>query len=255
MKKRSIAIPLLAATMAASAQEPVKAPANIPDMKKNELSINAVPVFKMLSNTGPSPATRFSFTYKRYLNEKSTLRFSVKADRIDLAANKYNPWNEHILLGDDTVITKERRVSPAYFSPHLNIGYERLFGRNKLKWFYGADLSVGYARSRSFIESKTLIKDTTQGAGGWIESMTNQSEILSTTTKKITSLGLSPFFGLKYPLSKRLSVSAQVGVDMVYRNEDRTETTGSTVKKYRVSSFDFNQDTGFLNDISLIYKF
>ncbi|MCX6296084.1 MAG: hypothetical protein NTX97_08455, partial [Bacteroidetes bacterium] len=73
--------------------------------------------------------------------------------------------------------------------------------------------------------------------------------------KQIFSLGVSPFFGAKFPISKRFSVSAQVGVDMAFQDQNISTTKVSIIDKYRVSVFDFNENTGFLNDISLVYKF
>ncbi|MBA3972130.1 MAG: hypothetical protein H0X46_08300 [Bacteroidetes bacterium] len=253
MKKGSIAFPLLMITVAVSAQEPPDL-SPLPQFKKNELSVNTAPVFKMLLNTGPSQAIRFSIMYKHNLNERSALRFSIKSDRIDDDAFNFDPWTEHILLSNDTVVSKQRTVHPQYYSSHLNFGYERSFGKHIIKWFYGADLSAGYAESSAYRQSVTLIKDTAQG-GGWTEPWDFKGDVISTTNDKIISVGITPFCGVKYPISKCLSVSAQVGVDMFYKNVNRSETEGNTTKRSRFSTFDFNQNTGFLNDISLIYKF
>ena len=254
MKKKSIAFPLLILVVAVSAQEPNTDSSTPPEFKKNELSVNAAPLFKMLMNTRPSEATRFSIMYKRNLNENSALRFSIKSDRIDDDAYDFNPWTEHILLSNDTVVSKQRTVHPYYYSSHLSFGYERLFGKHKLKWFYGADLSAGYAERSAYRQSVTLLNDTTQG-GGWTAPLGYEGDIISTTNDMVILVGITPFFGAKYPITKCLSVSAQVGVDMFYKDVNRSETEGNTTKKSRFSTFDFNQNTGFLNDISLVYKF
>ena len=125
----------------------------------------------------------------------------------------------------------------------------------KLKWFYGTDLALGYFKSESYKQNKTLVRDTAFGQNVWVEVQNAQAEIVLRTKTKGYSIGLSPFFGAKFPISKRFSVSAQVGMDMAFKNMEVTETKNGLTNKQRVSSFDFNLSTGIVNDISLIYKF
>jgi hypothetical protein len=80
-------------------------------------------------------------------------------------------------------------------------------------------------------------------------------QTVASVNRKILSVGLSPFFGAKYPLSKRFSLSAQVGADMTYRIEDITEHTALATKKSKVTTFDFSQAAGVISDISIVYKF
>lgn len=257
--KAPFLLSFLVITASASAQEgPDISPISKPDKdiaKKNEISINTAPLFRALLNAGPAEATRFSATYKRNLNSKSALRFSIMADLIKENSYYPNPWNETIILQTDSVLIKQTTVSPGYVSPHVNIGYERLFGKKKLKWFYGTDLSIGYSKSESYIQNKTLVRDTAFGQNAWVEVINIQADIVSKTKTKGYSIGLSPFFGAKFPISKRLSISAQVGADMTFQNKEISETKAGITKNYRVSTFDFSQSTGIINDISLIYKF
>jgi hypothetical protein len=257
MRKRSILFSLFVITMNATAQEPLSYTDSNPEIgqKKNELSINTAPFLRVLLNAGNMDVTRFSATYKRNLNERSALRFSLVADFINNKA--YNDFNnsqkEVILLRTDSVLIKQKIISQNYVAPHMNIGFEKLFGKHKLKWFYGADVFVGYSEKRSFKQNTTLRRDTTQGPFSWVEDESNR-EIISKTNVKTISIGLSPFFGAKYPISKRFSISAQVGGDMAYRTNNISEMTSSTHKTSRISDFDFFEPS-ILNDVSLIYKF
>ncbi|MBL0329660.1 MAG: hypothetical protein IPP64_09640 [Bacteroidetes bacterium] len=258
MKKSSIVLSLFVIVTGANAQEltdSTKKSTEVPAFKRNEISINTAPVFRLLLNSGETQATRFSATYKRNLSCKSALRFSVMADMVRNDTYYPNYWGDAIILQTDTVLIKQTTVTPAYVSPHVNIGYERLFGKHKLKWFYGADVILGYSQSRAYKQNKTLVRDTTLGPNAWVEAQTFQADIVSKTTTKAYSVGISPFFGAKYPISKRFSISAQVGADMTFQNKQITETTSASTKNYNVSVFDFNQSTGIINDISLIYKF
>jgi hypothetical protein len=255
MKKRMIIISVFIGVVSADAQTKSDSLKTDPDFKKNEISINTAPVLRQLLNSSGSSATRFSVSYKRNLNERSALRFSLVADRInDDFYPKHGADREIILLNSDSVIIRQETISPGYISPHFNIGYERLFGKGKLKWFYGADLALGYSESHSLKQNITLNRDSIQGTYGWVEN-NYQPEIVSKTTVKSVMVGVTPFFGVKYPLSKRFSLSAQVGVDVVFKSQDAEEKGSGINKRSHFSSFDFNQDTGFLNDISLIYKF
>ncbi len=258
MKKTVVLFSLFVTVASANAQEGTdfKAkPADVPEFKRNEISINTAPLFRVLLASTSAEATRFSATYKRNLTCKSALRFSVMADMINENSYHPSPWNEAIILQTDSVLIKQTTVSPAYVSPHVNIGYERLFGKNKLKWFYGTDLALGYFKSESYKQNKTLMRDTAFGQNAWVEVLNVQADIVSSTKTKGYSVGLSPFFGAKFPVSKRFSISAQVGLDLAFRNAEVEETKAGITNKSRVSSFDFNMNTGILNDISLVYKF
>jgi hypothetical protein len=68
-------------------------------------------------------------------------------------------------------------------------------------------------------------------------------------------LGISPFFGAKYSLNKRFSVSAQVGADVAYSIQNAVESKSGQKITRNSTVFDFSQNSGILNDISLIYKF
>jgi hypothetical protein len=254
MMKKMIILPLFMSVMNILAQtEKPDSLKNHSFFKKNEVSVNTAPVFKQLLTTGGSGSTRFSIGYKRYLNEKSALRFSLMADRIDNAV--YNIHERSvIILNSDSVLIRQETVSPPYFSPHINIGYERLFGKRKLKWFYGADLVLGYSQNKTFKQNIVLYRDSTQGSTSWTEKE-YRPEIVARSTTKTFFMGVTPFFGVKYPLSKRFSVSAQVGVDAIFRDQRVTDVSQGKNVHSHFSTFDFNQDTGFLNDISIIYKF
>lgn len=255
----SIVFTLFVVSINVRGQEPSTSfnPPTIHELKKNEISINSAPFFKVLLNAQTSDVTRFSATYKRNLNEKSALRFSIVADKVsNLDYNFYtNTKNEIIIVKNDSVMIKQKTITSGYVSPYIKLGYERLFGKKKLKWFYGADLSVGYSKRSSYKQNTTLIKDSTQGPNSWVETMEYRADILSKTTTKIISVGINPFFGVKYPISKHFSISAQVGVDMFYRNENTAANWSKANRTSRISTLDFNEDAGFLNDISLVYKF
>ncbi|MCE3278857.1 MAG: hypothetical protein K0S44_1048 [Bacteroidetes bacterium] len=254
MKELFCKCSLLLLVINSNAQEVIHEQPVIPKVKKNEIFLNTAPLFRMLLNAGEPAITRFSITYKRAMTDKSAFRFSLMADMVNKDGHYPHNRKETIILKSDSVLIKQKNISPGYVSPHLNLGYERLFGKRKLKWFFGADLTFGYAASRSYTNQVRLVKDPGLGTNTWVEVGETEHTIAS-VNRKILAFGLSPFFGAKYPISKRFFISAQVGADMTYRIEDITEHEGLSKKNYKVTVFDFDQAAGVINDISIVYKF
>ena len=114
--------------------------------RKNEIGINIAPVLSTLLSSYREK-NRFSFTYKRILGEKSAFRLAAA---IDQGFTSYSSTSEK---SDTSIITY---LNHDRISPHLNLGYERTFGKNKLKWFYGADLILGYIEERNSKINQTI---------------------------------------------------------------------------------------------------
>lgn len=230
------------------------------EFKKNEIGFNVSPVASFLINAGRDgngSVSRFSLSYKHYLNERNGLRVLLIGDLIQ--NDQYNFYGDKgrvvFILKNDSTLVKQHSVSSSYWRPHLNLGYERLFGkRERLKWFYGADLNLGFSVQNISTVNTQMDKDTVAGHTGWIETMA-YNDVLSRTRIETFSVGISPFLGAKYILSRHFSISAQVGFDAAYCNRVVSDTDISGNKKHQVSSFDLNGDTGIINDISLIYRF
>ncbi|MDF2436592.1 MAG: hypothetical protein K0Q95_968 [Bacteroidota bacterium] len=223
-----------------------------PDLKKNEIYLNLLPIARTLFTNTSSPVNRFSLSYKRYLNERSALRLSLVADFVQKNAYTAHFGSDRDVydLGADSSLTKYTIERPGFLSPHVSVGYERVYGKRKLKWFYGADLSLGYSEHLTLKQRIRIVKDSI----GWVEEVTFPSTVARSKTTTV-SVGIRPFFGLKYPINKRLSVSAQLGVDAAYRSQQVTGSIIGGVRPGHYTSFDFTTESGLLNDISIIYKF
>jgi hypothetical protein len=193
--------------------------------------------------------------YKRVITPKSAIRVTA-------IVGKVNPLPFNSIQAGDTVFQsstgglinyKENRSS--YFKPQLNIGYERRFGKKNLNFFYGADLIVGGYQKKTTKEQFNLISDTINGGTFWTYQETNPTQI---GTKKTNALytGINTFFGVRYNFSKHFLVSAQIGADMTVVQEKITEIDASNNQnKYTLHKFDFTMGDGFINDISLVYRF
>lgn len=235
----------------ASAQETLFDSLTTPAPTKNELYFNIAPVFKTLLSTGPSDIIRYSVGYKRSLNERSAIRLSFLADFVGYKGFKpsIEIRNGPTYFDNNNVLAKIKGYSPGYNIPRIAMGYERIFGKRKLKCFYGGDLSLGYAKREFYLIEYTVTIDNN---GRLLES--NPREVYR-ERNEIYLAGVSPFFGLKYPFSNRLSVSLQFGMDLTYEKRMSITAENSGTQKYTSSYFDANMNTGILNDISLVYKF
>lgn len=218
--------------------------------KKNEISINSAPVFKVLFYTGNSKAERYSITYKRHLfNDRSALRFSVIMD-------KFNSHYERLSVSTSSVRhLEETQQTHGYWNPHINFGYEQIHGKKKVKLFYGTDFLIGYSESKSFRQYRVVSigTDTLSSSPAMLESFNSDDNLY--TKINTFSVGLNPFVGVKYPISKCFYISMQIGMEVVYKKEDISKTKAGVTYRYNTSSFDFDQDTGLINDISLVYTF
>ncbi len=151
----------------------------------------------------------------------------------------------------------------------LDLGYERriLFGKSKLKLFYGIDLISGYKKRRSNATTTAFVGDTlstgapTYTGGGILTSKSTLSDFY---------IGFNAFTGVRCDLSKRFSISAEVSSEFTHHFVTKTTNSGTNdriVSKYQKDEFlpvvkrysdgsllsiSFNR---FISDVSLIYKF
>ncbi|MBL7888130.1 MAG: hypothetical protein JNL24_01185 [Bacteroidia bacterium] len=221
---------------------------------KNEIGFNTIPLIKIAIGQERIIHNRYNLSYKRVLNDQSALRFSFVLDHFKPAVEPAPFLNDTIFQSPNNSLVTEKEFRSEYFKPHLNIGYERRFGKKKLGFFYGADLTAGYYQKRSFKENYNLKSDTTAtGATFWyfddkLPSYTTQSR------SNIMFAGLHSFFGARYPITKRMIITAQVGFDAVL-SRDKTTVIENNVESTRtVNSFDFSSP-GILSDVSIVYRF
>jgi hypothetical protein len=193
---------------------------------------------------------RFSLIYKRRLNQKSALRFSVMAqlNKSEYISNDYRSYMTGYISASDTMRTLVNKRTPRHGTYHFNLGYERIFGKQKLKWFYGTDLILGYTPSSNH---SNYIKYYYLNYYTSAQTINNHVDITSRTY----AIGLSPFFGTKYPISKHFLISAQIGFDFEYRKQLSTSRQDyKTSEKYEISTFIID-GPGLINDLSIVYRF
>ncbi len=249
MKKITVLLAIISSTTLSFSQEE-KEP-----LIKNEIGINTIPLIKASIGVDHSKENRYTLGYKRVITPKSAIRVTA-------IVGKINPLPFNSIQAGDTVFQsstgglinyKENRSS--YFKPQLNIGYERRFGKKNVNFFYGADLIIGGYQKKTTKEQFNLINDTLNGGNIWTYQETNPTQM---GIKKTNALygGVNSFFGVRYNFSKHFLVSAQLGVNLTVVQEKTTETDAFNIqKRYTTNNFDFTTGEGFINDMSLVYRF
>ncbi len=257
MKKHTIIFVLFITAMNAKALETKdnKDTASIVKQIKNEIGVNVIPILNPLIFASTSNVNRFSVSYKRILNDKSALRFALELDLSDNSIYTHSNSSDTILQGTDNSLIKQHETYSNYFRPHFNLGFERYFGKRKLEWFYGADAVFSYYENIYKKQNINLDKDSTSGSVKWVENNLLTETVLSNKSTVI-GFGISPFLGAKYSLSKKFAISVQAGADISIQMVNETEINKNhDIKKSRFTTFDFDESTGLINNISIIYKF
>jgi hypothetical protein len=135
-------------------------------------------------------------------------------------------------------------------------GYEWIKGQKRLKAFYGAD--IAYRRYSSVMTKGTFYYaadscSTCLPGQIPVDPVRSYGEYIKSTTDRYQ---LSLFCGLKYPVWKRLMISAQAGIGVMYETgrSRSTFSNNSTPASYRFSGWNI-ADMPFVNDVSVAYKF
>lgn len=218
---------------------------------QNEIGASFVPVLITLLGGQPGYSNIFSITYKKRINNHSLWRVRV------LANLHYNPsrWDHNYLVVDQTDSTETRNVYDPFKKPSwvLKTGYEYNRGKRKFKWLAGSDLYCMFS-SYHFHSSVEQYK---------IDTLHNS--ILYDRTLSYTSLdlrdysvGLSPFVGVKYSLSKRFYIAAEFGFNFEFslkRTYDTYDNSlGSSSTEERTVEFQVYSDP-IMADLSLNFRF
>ena len=156
----------------------------------------------------------------------------------------------------------------AYQNPEdkiqVNLGYEWRRGKKKLKRFFGTDVITGYYQSKitkrdyAFKLGYTKQQQITYGTKypQYVPDDSQYATIAFSETSDLFYVGLSPFYGIRYPISKRFSMSVQTGFYLYFAfgNTSYNDYTKSVFKNYS-TNFLSTGISNFINDISLSYHF
>jgi hypothetical protein len=230
---------------------------------KFEVGMNIAPFVQGLIGGQFSDPLKWSAIVKMYKNERRIFRVGIQYYQSTyLSTDDFGPYENYVIVSQ-TDSTQIRRVN--YQAPknrlQLSVGGEHTWGERRLKQFAGIDIIAGhYVESRNTMDHP-YIYDTTSvtfpnGAGIWNPDPNSPSSKVENVYGHMFYVGLSPFYGIKTNLGKRLSLTAQVGPDLAFSfgKIDRDDYLAGTTDRYSIFGFDYNMYT-LVSDLSLYYKF
>ena len=268
MTKKIVMAVIMATALSATgiSQETTAAIPTIPQekTKRNELGLNIASAASIL--LGAEPYTpKLSLNFKRIVHENKALRFAASYQFKWVETSLHNIYNYDILSQTDSTQIRRNKQSDNGGRMQVNAGYEWRKGKKKLKYFFGADLIAGHtSHIYSVFDQAYKLEQIYPFRGSPTEDTLFRFEYdPNTPTMFVTSektnyyyVGLGPFFGLTYPLSKRFSISAQTGVDIRYSfGKTVTKDYFSKISNSRSYGLYEFSTSGIVNDLSLIYKF
>lgn len=176
----------------------------------HEIGVNTTPLLAQL--IGTVPFHRYEFSYKR-----NHTNFAFRSSLMYSRSN-----SNHTFATDSSLHAN-------FFESQLILakaGYERhIHITNRILMFYGVDLHVGFESTFSNFEefdSDILAADSADFV------------MNSYSTDQVVA-GMSPVLGLKVPVSRRLSFTAQTGFQFLFG-------TGTTVHTRRIGQFGQNPE-------------
>lgn len=144
---------------------------------------------------------------------------------------------------------------------YLNIGYEHLFGKKRIKFILGSDITLGYsnvATSKTYdyysINIDTLSQNTYQFTYSNIEVWQEQNgyfvsrkDMTQNTTHSFL-IGIKPFVGLRANLSNRLAFNFYTAFHLNYTDNFSSDRNSRSSR--------LNMDIhGIVSEVSLFYRF
>lgn len=211
--------------------------------KCHEIGVNLLPPLLFISNANGVQPKFFNATYRYLKNEKH-------AFRVTAGINVYNSggfpsFRTDVVLKSNnfTIYKNTSDGTPANFMG--GIGYERIFGKRKLKHVIGCDMTYNYVGRRTSVDYYGLKDSLVNG--------NLQREFVPIDTGKTivhkyyNKVGIAPFYSIRYELSSKWLITASTRVNLQY-----SQMTYAGYPK--IASFDFNA-SGLLSELSLFYRF
>lgn len=210
--------------------------------KKREIALSVTPLISGLIGAYSEP--RAILNYKLFYNDRNAIRIGGSG-----ALNRHEDYSYPISSNDST-ITERHHTKSRNYTYGTHVGFEHNWGKKKLTCFTGVDLLFSVTKKMENYYDLVLEKNEK------LNYYPIKSSYPVTFYKSVgIGGGVRPFIGIKYPFTKHLSASAQMGADMVvYANKNYLKTQNNPDEIYKNWTADFNMYS-LISDISLIYTF
>ncbi|MFZ5554941.1 MAG: hypothetical protein ACOZCO_17655 [Bacteroidota bacterium] len=219
--------------------------------KKNEVGIGITPAIVVTFGGSPGYESVFSFTWRRFTEEKFSLRCmpSVTFFR-DLLYSSGD-----LIEDNDTMRIIDYRTTnekPRYM---IKAGFEKYWGKRKAKWFVGVDAFYYFKKEKYNHTRYYYHPDSSTLASGYINYKVDSLDHLYTRETNHHAYGVSPFIGLRVPVAKRWSLIFQ-GSFLFGYSFDKTDYYENLVftRKENSHGFVFSMN-GLVSDFSVNFLF
>jgi hypothetical protein len=234
------------------------------DVKKNELSIDLIPLIKASSALQGIFGLKGTIQYKRQLKSHLFLRFGVTGIQEQVEREFTNIQVHPSGSYYDAVTYTGTRYKPQL---HLNTGLEYRWGKGRIKQFAGVDL--GYVHKErvysdyvAFVPKYSNYDPNNYSAGQYnhTDSLAlfnnNDTHVSRSFAQKRNGISITPFYGVQYLFSKRFFFSMQLGIPMQILWIRNKEITGTNFfyRNGNIVEFDLGEG-GVLNNVSLGFRF
>ncbi|MDQ3191546.1 MAG: hypothetical protein M3Q58_08130 [Bacteroidota bacterium] len=248
--KKLLLIFILAPTLSFS-QEPI---AFFEDTigPKNEIWLTFTPLVQSIIADGIPFKAEFGLMYKRRLNNKYWLRLG---GLVSPPQNIHEQNGYDVIIGDSLLYSTTGIRKNQYFAGLLGVEYRTTVG--KLTKFVGADLLFKYEdKLLNVVEQIHIIDSVSPLPDRYrhIRPIGEQNELYNERKTNIGG-GLGFVAGLAYPVTDRISLSAQIYMDMVFSSgeiETFDKTTGEHQKSRGYGQMEFSQR---LFQANALYRF
>jgi hypothetical protein len=249
---------------AASDEAPAKFVAPVENIKKNELSVDLIPLIKWASMSQGVFDIKGTIQYKRQLKSHLFLRFGVTGiqERVEREYTDINVYPS--IPGYKDMYYTGTKYKPQL---HLNTGLEYRWGKRRIRQFAGVDL--GYLhKERVYTNYSTTVPGNSnydpnnyvgnqyilQDSSG--VSYNNKTYVRTSYSQKSDGISITPFYGVQYHFSIRFFFSMQLGMPMQIlwiRNKGITNAP-FFYQNSQIMEYDLG-DGGILNNFSLGFRF
>lgn len=214
-------------------------------LKKNELSMDLIPIIKIFSDVEQAYNYKGTMKYKRQINKHLFFRFGFTLIKKHQARKYSDPFIVYIDSIHDGVSFNSYEHKPEI---QFNTGLEYRWGKKRLKHFTGIDIGYSYSEiiyKRYYGLTQKYSNFNPNNTPLYTELSNNknnfQENVIYSNVNIKNAICLTPFYGIQYHFSKQFFFSMQLSIQLQYRPDYKRT---SVAEPYSI-----------LNDFSLAYRF
>ena len=225
-------------------------------IRRNEITVNVLPVFLMFSGGTPQYNSNFHFGYNRYLKHQKVFRLGIS-----FFPFRNNDQNNGSLMYDRTF--EDKVIYKSYYHQRsaeiqLHTGLEKLFHFRRFIHGLGADLLLSHRQFRRTESYEWRYVNQPLYQFPFFNDSTNYSIDTLGFRERDTEVGIGVhvFYSLRYQMSKRFYLSLTSGISLAYVINQGTTYDGRT-KKTVTENYGYVDllPMPLISNLSICYRF